>query len=39
MKLDDRDIAILRVLSTEGRITKVALAERIGLSPRPAGTG
>jgi len=35
MKLDDRDIAILRVLSTEGRITKVALAERIGLSPTP----
>ena len=35
MKLDDRDIAILRVLSTEGRITKAALAERIGLSPTP----
>lgn len=27
MKLDDRDIAILRILSTEGRITKAALAE------------
>ncbi len=36
MRLDDRDIAILRVLSTEGRITKAALAERIGLSPTPA---
>lgn len=35
MKLDDRDIAILRVLSSEGRITKAALAERIGLSPTP----
>jgi Lrp/AsnC family transcriptional regulator of ectoine degradation len=35
MKLDDRDIAILRVLSTEGRITKSALADRIGLSPTP----
>ncbi len=35
MKLDDRDIAILRVLSSEGRITKAALADRIGLSPTP----
>ena len=35
MKLDARDIAILRVLSTEGRITKTALADRIGLSPTP----
>lgn len=35
MKLDDRDIAILRILSTEGRISKTALAERIGLSPTP----
>ncbi|MBI1172630.1 winged helix-turn-helix transcriptional regulator [bacterium] len=35
MQLDDRDIAILRVLGTEGRITKAALAERIGLSPTP----
>lgn len=35
MKLDQRDIEILRVLSTEGRITKTALAERIGLSPTP----
>lgn len=35
MKLDARDIAILRVLSTEGRITKAALADRVGLSPTP----
>lgn len=35
MNLDDRDIAILRILSTEGRISKAALAERIGLSPTP----
>ncbi len=35
MQLDDRDLAILRVLSTEGRITKSALADRIGLSPTP----
>ena len=33
MKLDPRDIAILRVLSAEGRISKAALAERVGLSP------
>lgn len=35
MRLDDRDIEILRVLTREGRITKAALAERIGLSPTP----
>ena len=35
MKLDARDIAILRVLSKEGRIAKTALAERVGLSPTP----
>lgn len=35
MKLDDRDIAILRVLATDGRITKAALADRVGLSPTP----
>ncbi|MDR0810135.1 MAG: Lrp/AsnC family transcriptional regulator [Gemmobacter sp.] len=35
MKLDARDIAILRVLSCEGRISKAALAERVGLSPTP----
>lgn len=35
MRLDDRDIAILKVLSTDGRITKAALADRVGLSPTP----
>lgn len=35
MRLDARDLEILRVLSTEGRITKAALAQRIGLSPTP----
>ncbi|MDR6307361.1 Lrp/AsnC family transcriptional regulator of ectoine degradation [Pacificitalea manganoxidans] len=35
IRLDDRDLAILRVLSREGRITKTELAERIGLSPTP----
>ena len=35
MKLDARDIAILRVLSREGRISKAELAERVGLSPSP----
>ncbi len=35
IKLDDRDIAILRVLASEGRITKAALAERVGLTPTP----
>lgn len=35
MRLDKRDIEILRVLTREGRITKAALAERIGLSPTP----
>ncbi|TDE40083.1 Lrp/AsnC family transcriptional regulator [Antarcticimicrobium sediminis] len=32
---DKRDIEILKVLSGEGRITKAALAERVGLSPTP----
>lgn len=35
MQLDDRDIQILCVLSQQGRITKAALADRIGLSPTP----
>ncbi|NQW14664.1 MAG: Lrp/AsnC family transcriptional regulator [Rhodobacter sp.] len=35
MKLDKRDIAILRVLAEDGRISKAALAERVGLSPTP----
>lgn len=33
--LDDRDIAILKALTAEGRLSKVALAERVGLSPTP----
>lgn len=33
--LDDRDIAILSILSREGRITKAALARRVNLSPTP----
>ena len=33
--LDARDIDILRVLSTEGRISKAALADKVGLSPTP----
>ncbi|WP_310620687.1 Lrp/AsnC family transcriptional regulator [Flexibacterium corallicola] len=35
MQLDQRDLDILRVLSSEGRITKSALADRIGLSATP----
>jgi Lrp/AsnC family transcriptional regulator of ectoine degradation len=35
IKLDSRDIAILRVLAVDGRISKTALAERVGLSPTP----
>lgn len=35
MKLDARDLEILRVLSAEGRITKAALAARVGLSASP----
>lgn len=31
-RLDDRDLQILAVLQREGRITKAALGERIGLS-------
>jgi Lrp/AsnC family transcriptional regulator, regulator of ectoine-degradation genes len=33
--LDDRDIAILKALSAEGRLSKTALADRVGLSPTP----
>lgn len=33
--LDSRDLAILKVLSTQGRISKIALAEQVGLSPTP----
>lgn len=35
-RLDDRDIAILAVLSREGRIAKTDLAQRVNLSPTPA---
>ncbi|SFN54128.1 Lrp/AsnC family transcriptional regulator, regulator of ectoine-degradation genes [Cohaesibacter marisflavi] len=35
LKLDDRDWAILKILQTEGRITKAALAQRVNLSPTP----
>ncbi|MGR3700331.1 MAG: winged helix-turn-helix transcriptional regulator, partial [Roseovarius sp.] len=35
MKLDARDLDILRVLADEGRITKADLAERVGLSASP----
>lgn len=35
MRLDARDLDILRVLSAEGRITKADLAERVGLSASP----
>lgn len=35
MQLDQRDLEILRILSREGRITKAALAERVGLTPTP----
>ena len=36
MRLDARDLQILRVLAAEGRITKTELATRVGLSPTPA---
>ena len=35
VKLDRFDRRILRVLQKEGRITKVGLADRVGLSPTP----
>lgn len=34
-RLDARDIEILKVLAEDGRITKAALAERVGLSASP----
>lgn len=34
-RLDARDLAILKVLGTEGRISKTDLAGRVGLSPTP----
>ncbi|MCF8467047.1 MAG: Lrp/AsnC family transcriptional regulator [Sneathiella sp.] len=33
MRLDDRDICILAILQTEGRISKTELATRVNLSP------
>jgi Lrp/AsnC family transcriptional regulator of ectoine degradation len=33
--LDDRDLAILSALAAEGRLSKAALADRVGLSPTP----
>ncbi len=35
LKLDARDIKILSILQTEGRISKAALAERVNLSATP----
>ncbi|WP_075220350.1 Lrp/AsnC family transcriptional regulator [Acuticoccus yangtzensis] len=35
LALDDRDIKILSILSTEGRIAKAELARRVNLSPAP----
>lgn len=35
VKLDSYDLAILRELQVNGRITKSALAERVNLSPSP----
>ena len=35
IKLDDRDLKILSVLSAEGRISKAALAERVNLTAAP----
>lgn len=35
LRLDDRDMRILEILQTEGRIAKTALAQRVNLSPTP----
>lgn len=35
VRLDDRDVQILKVLAREGRIAKAELAKRINLSPTP----
>jgi Lrp/AsnC family transcriptional regulator, regulator of ectoine-degradation genes len=35
LRLDNRDIAILAILSREGRIAKTDLAARVNLSPTP----
>ncbi|MDQ6435176.1 Lrp/AsnC family transcriptional regulator [Mesorhizobium sp. LHD-90] len=36
MKLDAIDLKILDAIQRDGRITKLALAEKVGLSPTPA---
>lgn len=36
MKLDSIDLRIIEAVQREGRITKLALAEKVGLSPTPA---
>lgn len=38
LKLDPIDIRILDEIQREGRITKLALAERVGISPTPCWT-
>lgn len=38
MKLDRTDLQILSILQQHGRITKVALAEQVNLSPTPCWT-
>ncbi|MTI05831.1 Lrp/AsnC family transcriptional regulator [Roseibium denhamense] len=35
LKLDDRDLKILSILSREGRLSKADLAKRVNLSPTP----
>ena len=35
LKLDDRDLKILSVLATEGRIAKADLARKVNLTPTP----
>lgn len=35
MKLDNIDLRILKAVQENGRITKMALAEKVGLSPTP----
>ncbi len=35
LQLDPRDVRILQILSTEGRISKSELAQRVNLSPSP----
>ena len=38
MKLDPIDLKILAAIQRDGRITKLALAEKVGLSPTPCWT-